>query len=196
MLDFERLNQPQLRVYEPNASTIVLGASRSFEADVYEKESSLSAIPVVRRRGGGGTVFLSKGQVVICLVTKVAELFENKKYTWIINRWVISELERLGVKFLSSRGISDLAISNRKIMGTTVFRRRHIFFYQASLLVNNNISDFSKFLKFPSVVPDYRRGRDHSSFCTNLQNEGYNFSPFEITKLIYSVILKKITDFK
>ena len=111
----------------------MLGASRSFEADVYEKESSSSAIPVVRRRGGGGTVFLSQGQVVICLVTKVPELFQNRKYTCIINRWIITELERLGVKFLSNKGISDLAIGNRKIMGTSVFRRRYIFFYQASL---------------------------------------------------------------
>ena len=109
-----------------------MGASRSSKADVYEKQSFLSGIPVVRRRGGGGTVFLSKGQVVICLVTKVAELFQNNKYTCIINGWIILELKKLGVKFVESKGISDLAISNRKIMGTSVFRRKHIFFYQAS----------------------------------------------------------------
>ena len=74
---------------------------------------------------------------------------------------------------MDDRGVSDLAISDRKILGTSLYRRRSLLFYQASLLVDVDLALFDRYLRFPSRVPDYRRERGHGEFCTTLRREGY-----------------------
>jgi lipoate-protein ligase A len=127
----------------------------------------------MHRRGGGGTVVLGPGQVVLAVVTEVASPFRNKEYAAEINSWIVESLRRLSVTGVRPAGISDLAIGEKKIVGTSIYRTRLVLFYQASLLVNNDISVFTRYLAMPSKVPDYRRGRTHEEFCTTLAREGF-----------------------
>ena len=46
-------------------------------------------------------------------------------------------------------GISDLAIGEKKIVGTSIYRTRLVLFYQASLLVSNDIAVFTRYLAMP-----------------------------------------------
>ena len=170
-----RVGAPVLRLYEPEAVAVVMGAGRKAAEDVLEEQAAADRVPLRRRRGGGGTVVLSPGQVVLALVTEVASPFHNREYFREINGWVREALSSLGVEpaRVEDRGISDLAIGERKILGTSLYRRRLLLFYQASLLVSNDLSLFERYLRFPSRVPDYRGGRGHRDFCTTLAAEGY-----------------------
>jgi lipoate-protein ligase A len=163
------------RLYEPREVMVVLGAGRKAEEDVRLEQAASDGVPLRRRRGGGGTVVLSPGQVVLALVTEVSSPFHNREYFRAINHWVREALAEVGVpaELIQDRGISDLALGERKILGTSLYRRRRILFYQGSLLVESELALFDRYLRFPSRTPDYRQGRGHLEFCTTLAKEGY-----------------------
>ncbi len=46
-----------------------------------------------------------------------------------------------------------------------------LYYYQASLLVNPDLSLFERYLYYPPREPSYRRGRPHREFCTSLTEE-------------------------
>ena len=167
--------RPVLRVYEPREICAVLGAAGKPEKDLILDNLAAEGIPWRFRRGGGGTVVLSPGQAVLALATKVDSPFRNREYASEINSWFVEALSSLGVAGVQPRGISDLAIGERKILGTSIYRTRLVLFYQASLLVTNDISLFTRYLAEPSHVPDYRGKRGHEEFCTTLRREGYAF---------------------
>lgn len=150
----------------------MLGAGRRAEEDVHLERAARDGVPVLRRRGGGGTVLLCPGQVVLALVAEVASPFQNLEYFRTINGWVRRALAELGLSGVEERGISDLAVGGRKILGSSLYRRRLLLFYQASLLVDVDLALLQRYLRFPSRVPDYRQGRSHEQFCTTLRQSG------------------------
>jgi lipoate-protein ligase A len=165
---------PRLRLYEPRDTAVVLGAAGNPGRDL---KLEADGVPVLRRRGGGGAVVLTPGQVVLALVTEVASPFGNREYARAINAWVVEALACLGVGGLEQRGISDLALRGRKVLGTSIYRSRLVLFYQASLLVSNDVSVFGRYLEHPHAEPDYRQGRGHEAFCTTLRAEGHDVDP-------------------
>ena len=171
-----------------------MGAGRRAEEDVLEAAAAADGVPVQRRRGGGGTVVLSPGQAVLALVTEVASPFRNREYFHAINDWVREALDGLGVPaaFIQDRGISDLAVGERKILGTSLYRRRRILFYQGSLLVDNDLALFDRYLRFPSRVPDYRQGRGHGEFCTTLAREGYTVPVAVVMETLEQVVRARL----
>ena len=169
-----------------------MGAGGKVEADVFAEQVELDRVPVLRRRGGGGSVVLSPGQAVLALVTEVSSPFQNRTYFRAINHWFRIALQALGVSGVEDRGISDLAIGGRKILGTSLYRRRKVLFYQASLLVDNDLSLFDRYLRFPSRVPDYREGRGHLEFCTNLCLEGYALSVWDVMDSLEGVVREQL----
>ncbi len=173
LVEYERSRVPAWRIYEPGEVSVVLGAGRHGKGDIIEESVAADGVPVLSRKGGGGTVVLAPGMVVLALVTEVLSPFRNREYAAEINGWIRAALAGLGVNGVEQRGISDLALGEVKIAGTSIFRRRLILFYQASLLVANDIALFGRYLTYPSSVPDYRAGRSHDAFCTTLQRAGF-----------------------
>jgi lipoate-protein ligase A len=169
-----------------------MGAGSKAETDVFAEQVEIDRVPVLRRRGGGGTVVLSPGQVVLALVTEVSSPFQNLSYFRAINHWFRLALQKLGVAGVEDRGVSDLALGEKKILGTSLYRRRKILFYQASLLVDNDLSLFDRYLRFPSRVPDYREGRGHLDFCTNLRLAGYALSVGEVMESLEPVVRQQL----
>jgi len=168
---------PRLRLYEPRETAAVLGAAGNPGRDLKVAALEADGVPVLRRRGGGGAVVLSPGQVVLALVTEVASPFGSREYARAINAWIVEALACLGVGGLEQRGISDLALRGRKVLGTSIYRSRRVLFYQASLLVSNEVSVFGRYLEHPHAEPDYRQGRGHEAFCTTLRAEGHDLDP-------------------
>ncbi len=186
--EFQRQGRPVSRIYEPTETCAVLGAGGNPDADLFLDRLAADGIPWRRRRGGGGTVVLTPGQVVLACVTTVDSPFRNKEYAARINSWFVDALADLGVQGVEPRGISDLAIREKKILGTSIYRTRLLLFYQASLLVRNDISLFTRYLAMPSRVPDYRGGRTHEVFCTTLEREGYSLSVREVMTALEEVV--------
>ncbi len=191
-----REGRPVYRIYEPQTVSIVMGAGGNAEGDVFVSRAERDGVPILRRRGGGGTVVLSPGQVVLALVSEVASQFQNLHYFRLINNWFSLALSLLEIRGLEDKGISDLAFGGRKILGASLYRRRKLLFYQASLLVANDLTLFERYLRFPSRVPDYRCGRAHLEFCTTLRQEGFPVSVPQLMRSLEQVLREQLDRFR
>ena len=193
---FEREGGPVHRLYEPPAILAVLGAGGKPETDLLLENLRADGVPHAYRRGGGGTVVLSPGQVVLALVAEVGSPYRNREYAVQINGWFIEALASLGVDGVTHEGISDLAVGGRKILGTSIYRRRLILFYQASLLVHCDTGLFSRYLAMPRQVPEYRGGRSHEEFCTTLRAQGLQAGTVEVIAALEKVLSARLPAFR
>ncbi|MGA2974026.1 MAG: hypothetical protein ABSF77_01820 [Spirochaetia bacterium] len=189
---YKQTRVPAARIYEPSFLCAVLGASGKPEQDLLLDALTADNVPWLRRRGGGGTVILGPGQVVLAVVTEVQSPFRNREYAAAINSWITESLGALGIAGVKPEGISDLAIGGKKIVGTSIYRTRLVLFYQASLLVNNDIALFTRYLAIPSKVPDYRNGRSHEEFCTTLARQGYTGTVQEVAATLERVVSARL----
>jgi lipoate-protein ligase A len=183
---------PGSRVYEPQTPCVVLGAAGKPEQDLILDALRRDGVSWMRRRGGGGTVVLGPGQVVLALVTEVDSPFRNREYAAQINSWIVEALRRLSITGVHPAGISDLAIREKKIVGTSIYRTRLVLFYQASILVDADISLFTRYLTMPVRVPDYRRGRSHEEFCTTLAREGYHGGVASVADSLKEIVNERL----
>lgn len=55
-----------------------------------------------------------------------------------------------------------------KFSGNAQRRKKHFLLFHGTFLLQFDISLISKFLRMPSKEPDYREGRSHKEFLTNL----------------------------
>jgi lipoate-protein ligase A len=186
--EYLRSRVPVSRIYEPDSLCAVLGAAGRPEQDLLLDSLERDRVPWMHRRGGGGTVVLGPGQVVLAVVTEVDSPFRNKEYAGQVNSWIVEALRRLSVTGVHPAGISDLAIREKKIVGTSIYRTRLVLFYQASILVSNDLSIFTRYLAMPVRVPDYRRGRSHEDFCTTLAREGFAGGVQEVMDALREVV--------
>lgn len=160
-------------LWEPESTFVVLGRSQKAEEEVNLAECHADQIPVLKRRGGGGAVVLMPG--VLCITIAFYSEKSDSPYYFFkqINRYIISVLSGMLITGLTPKGISDIAINDKKILGCSMFKSRKLFLYQGSLLVNPQLEKICRYLKHPSREPDYRKRRTHLDFTTSLQQAGY-----------------------
>jgi lipoate---protein ligase len=175
------------RFFVPSFSYVVLSSSNKPELETKENFLRSKGIRVLRRKGGGGTVLLSPGCVVLTLAFYAKDVFSNGVYFRAINNLWMDSLKNAGLVLpqgqeLATRGISDIAAGQQKIAGTSVFRRKHLLVYQGSLLVNPDWELLDATLAHPSREPDYRGGRSHREFLTSTQELGLPLPPHALCK--------------
>jgi lipoate-protein ligase A len=134
--------------------------------------------------------------VVLALVTEVAALYRNQEYARIINSWVIEALANLGIRGVTDKGIADLASGEQKLLGCSLYRQKHLLFYQGSLLVDSDLSLFTRYLTFPSRVPAYREGRSHLDFCTTLKALGHKVTTKQIIEQLEMLVLRYLPAYR
>lgn len=179
-------------VWEPAKTRVIVGRGGRLEEEVRSENCLIDNVPVIRRRTGGGTVVLSPGMLVFSLACKVEKELEIREYARLINCRIIEFLENSLKADYRQNGISDLCIGDRKIMGSGMYRRRNIIFFQASILVDPDLTLMERYLKPPPKQPDYRNKRKHADFVTTLKNEGLKITTFELATLLHRFLENKI----
>jgi lipoate-protein ligase A len=160
-------------VWIPDAPMVVLGRGNKVEREVNVRACVDDGIPILKRLGGGGTVLLHSGCLIVSLGLWVKEFYANDRYFRLLNQSVIDCLNReLPQLSFDQRGHSDIVHGQLKIAGTSLFRSRNYLMYQASILVDMQIEWIEKYLAHPSLEPDYRKGRSHRDFLTDLGTLG------------------------
>lgn len=156
-----------VEVSEPVSLKIVLGASNNPENELYLDAVRSDNLPVYKRRGGGGTVLLGPGMVIVTLRANVKKSFNNRHYLNLIQSFIIEILyQKFGLK-IEPNGISDLTVNNKKILGSSVYRCKEILLYQGVILVEAQLYKIAKYIKHPGKEPGYRNGREHKDFVAN-----------------------------
>lgn len=163
---------PQLRVWQPTRVAVVLGRSNRPEQELHLDACRADGMPVLRRLGGGGAVVLGPGCVVVSLVRRVVRSTALGEHMAFAVEGIVAGVGSLGGPRLVPRGHGDLCVGERKVLGSSAFRRRDVFFYQGSLLVAFDLGLIDRYLRHPSREPEYRQGRPHRSFLTTLAGEG------------------------
>jgi lipoate-protein ligase A len=159
-----------LRFWDWPAPAIVLGSGGRFADDVDEAACSADDVPIVRRASGGGTVLLGRGCLIYTLVVSYErdpELTDiRRSYRFILGRIASALAENVGP--IEQAGISDLVLAGRKFSGTAQQRKRSYLLHHGTLLYDMDLTLIPRYLRDPPRQPEYRAGRPHLAFVTNL----------------------------
>lgn len=158
-----------LKLWVPTDPVVVLGRSNRVSVEVNGAACERDAVPILKRLGGGGTVVLHAGCLIVSCGLWVRDYYKNDLYFRLMNQSVIDVLEtKLSPLAFAQRGFSDIVQGDKKVAGTSLFRSRHFLLYQASILVDAKIELIEAYLRHPSLEPDYRQGRTHRDFVSDL----------------------------
>ena len=178
-------------IWRPDKFYIVLGRACNAESSLHIETILNDKIDILRRPSGGEAVLLSPKMLVFSASKRLPDGASTKQIFSDINRSIIYHLACMGVKDLHSRGISDISIGDRKIIGSSMYLNHGTIFYHAVLNILEDISLISRYLKHPSREPDYRMGRNHDEFVTSLFKEGYRLDFADLEEQI-SLALKNV----
>lgn len=175
-IDLLNRNSNQFLIWIPDKVYVVLGASNHPTQALNMDNVIKDKITVLKRPSGGQTVILTPNNIIIAAVFFDKNTSHPKDVFHHINELIISSIEKAGIHNLSMMGISDIAISGKKILGSAIYRSKDALLYHAVLNLGEPSTTFERYLKYPSKEPDYRHGRSHSEFVTSLKEKGYTKS--------------------
>ena len=179
--------------YVPPENTVVLGRSNKPELETNESVCQQDGVPILKRYGGGGTVLLHDGCVVVSIGGWVKNPYNNDRYFHLLNQSIINSLApHYDQAPFAQRGYSDIVLNQRKFVGTSLFRSRTYFLYQASILVDLHLEDIEKYLCHPSKEPDYRKGRSHRDFLMGLGELNPSLDSDTVAKILREALPQEL----
>lgn len=162
----------RVRVYEWPEVAVVIGRGGRQELELNIDTIVEDDITLYKRHGGGCSVVLDPGNLIISVVLPLPGLGGIKRAFSAVCDWLITSLSRCGVEGVQQKGISDLVVGNRKIGGSCIYRTKGLLYYSTTLLVDHQQALVDRYLKHPPREPDYRLGRDHKNFMVSLRSLG------------------------
>ncbi|MBK6767298.1 MAG: hypothetical protein IPG71_13690 [bacterium] len=160
-------------LWVPQETCVVIGNGSKSDLELNATEIDVHNVPVYKRRTGGCAVVLSPEMWCLSCALYGRKQIQSKDYFVLFNKAVCDAFARGGVRGLSHRGISDIALGEKKIAGTALYRNRDLVFYHAVLNVAGDVDVISRYLLQPPREPDYRAGRTHREFVTSLGEAGF-----------------------
>lgn len=174
-IDLERLGVAEnggpadFRIWTTEQSTVVVGRSVDIEKEVDTDACRAARISIVRRPSGGRSVVVGTGTLQYSFVLPYSladELNSIQGAKRFCNRLLIAGLSRSGE--IEEDPSGDLIANGRKFAGLALKRRRFSMLLHGTLLVHADLQQIATVLRHPASEPEYRRGRDHSEFLTNI----------------------------
>lgn len=162
--------QEILRVWESTSVAVVIGRSSRAADEVNVEFCREQSIPILRRCSGGAAVVIGPG----CLMYAVVLSYHHRPALHLIDevhRFVLGQnvagIGSAGPK-VTHQGISDLVIGDCKVSGNSLRCKRHALLYHGTLLYNFPIDLLTRCLRTAPRQPEYRAGREHHEFVTQL----------------------------
>ena len=168
-----------LHFWEPREPFVVVGYANKVATEVNVPACESAGIPIFRRCTGGGAIVQMPGGLNYSLILQITAAGPTRNITsanqFIMDRnraaieLAANNLNHSGLaNSISVRGHTDLCAGNVKFAGNSQRRHRNFLLFHGTLLLNCNLALVSDFLRMPSLQPDYRAGRSHLDFVTNL----------------------------
>jgi lipoate-protein ligase A len=159
-----------LRFWESPAPFVVLGVAQALRRHVWEKHCNEDHVAVLRRASAGGCVLQGPGCLNYALVLahdlhpEIQTIRDS--YCFILGA-VCQALQQRGVR-AHHKGVSDLAVSGRKVSGSAQKRRKRYILHHGTLLYRVPIDKMERYLREPDDRPQYRGARTHRGFVQAL----------------------------
>jgi lipoate-protein ligase A len=156
-------------VFYENFPALVLGKSLDREKEIWLHKRHP---PVYRRISGGGSVIHADGNLNYSLFLSLKKFPEFMNVGISYEKILAAVASRLGPT-VSRQGYSDLAIACRggirKFSGNAQCRKRGWIMHHGTLLYDKEaIRAIPYYLRPPPKEPEYRKGRRHGEFMTNI----------------------------
>lgn len=173
---------PTIRFWHFDRPTVVLGRSSRVDFEINRDFCDAHHIPILRRCSGGASVVGGPGCLMYSVVLAYAGEPELQKID-VAHRYVMSRVLRASHAAIDDavrpdvmlQGICDLTLVDRKCSGNSLrMARRHVL-YHGTILYDFDLELLSNCLAGAPRQPDYRRGRAHDSFVTNLPMDSQRF---------------------
>ena len=161
-------SQPRVRVYRWQGVAVVIGRGGKQELELDTDAIAADDVPLYKRPGGGCAVVLDPGNIIVSVALALPGLSGITTAFGGISRWLAGSLDQCGVPGVTQRGVSDLAIGERKVGGSCIYRTRNLLYYSTTLLVDPDLDLVERYLPHPPREPDYRLGRPHRQFMGTL----------------------------
>jgi lipoate-protein ligase A len=161
-----------LRFWESKDVFVVLGRTCDEDNDVRKDICRQDDVRVLRRSSGGGTVVQGPGCLNFSLVLRkdrhpdLASI--TRSYRYILEKALVA-LKDCGLD-AAFRPICDLVVPDgeKKFSGNAQRRGRTHILHHGTILYAFDLSLIARYLHMPVQMPDYRRGRPHEDFITNV----------------------------
>ena len=161
--------EPALRFWESPVHFVVLGYSNAIAAEVNRTECERRGIPILRRSSGGGAVLQGPGclnyNLTLPITEETASITDTNCFVMRRNR---DALRKALGREVEIKGHTDLAIGGVKFSGNAQRRKSKALVFHGCFLLNFDLELMAAALAHPSKEPDYRAGRAHGEFVTNL----------------------------
>ena len=159
-----------LRVWENPEPAIILGRSSKLQIEVNQAYCAQHGIPAFRRCSGGASVMIGPGCLMYAVVLdyrlRPALKMLDQAHDFVMKK-MQTALEIAGIK-AKFQGTCDLTWQDQKFSGNSLRCQKNAMLYHGTLLYDYDLSIMNPSLGIPPRQPDYRDGRDHESFVTNL----------------------------
>lgn len=180
--------RPMVKVYAWEGLALVLGRGSDPAREVRLEAVLADRVPLLRRRGGGCSVLLDPGNAVASLAFPLPGTGRITRAFDASLAWLVSGLERLGVQGIRKEGISDLALGDRKVGGTCLYRKSGLVYFSATLLVAPRVDLVERYLKHPPREPSWRRGRSHGDFMGDLSEKAGTKEAGEFARALFPLL--------
>ncbi len=159
-----------LRFWEADHAAVVVGRSSDIAREVRADLCQRDGIPVLRRSSGGTSVVIGPGclmyAVVLSVTSRPALRAVDEAHKCVLGT-LASALCALAPA-VRCRGISDLVLGDKKFSGNSLRVKRANLVYHGTILYDFPLPWIDRYLAMPPREPDYRKGRPHAEFVTNL----------------------------
>ena len=160
-----------LRFWEPEECFVVLGYSNAVAREVNVAACRQAGVGVFRRCSGGGTVLQGPGCLNYSLILR-ASGHRSLETIPGANRHIMAlhcgALAGALGRPVEVQGFTDLTVGGLKFSGNAQRRKRRALLFHGTFLLRFDLGLMVQFLLPPSRQPDYRQGRPHDRFLTNL----------------------------
>ncbi len=163
-----RKGRPAMKLYAWKGLALVLGRGSDPEREIRLEPALADGVPILRRRGGGCAVLLDPGNAVASLAFPLPGTGRITRAFDASLEWLLGGLERAGIYGIRREGISDLALGEKKVGGTCLYRKSGLVYFSATLLAAPSLELVERYLKHPPREPAWRRGRSHAAFMGSL----------------------------
>ncbi|MBP88870.1 MAG: lipoate-protein ligase A related protein [Planctomycetaceae bacterium] len=160
-----------LRLWEASRPAVIIGRSSRYEQEVDYDFCEQHSIPILRRCSGGASVVIGPG----CLMYSVVLAYKQWPQLRMVDathQFVLGKVATAVRQLVPNsrlQGTSDLTIDGRKFSGNSLRCKRDHLLYHGTLLCDFDLSLITAALRTPPRQPEYRDGRTHAAFLTNLK---------------------------
>ena len=158
------------RLWENPKHAVIIGRSSKIRDEAHLEYCRQHQIDVHRRVSGGASVVIGPG----CLMYAVVLDYRLRPHLRAIDqahRFVMlnvkAAVEACGIQ-VDYQGICDLTYSDCKFSGNSLRCQQNCLLYHGTILYGFDLQRLHDCLGTPPRQPEYRQGRDHRSFVTNL----------------------------